>query len=113
MPNIQVLDLSPTPRLRPTPFEETVNNFTEKYREGMQENRDTNALSDIYSKYKNEGQSIDDVLMNIQTQRGLSPTARVNALNQANEMKKTNTLLQKQAATDLQRQAKNNQKEQA
>lgn len=95
MPQIQTFDLAARPRTEPTSFERTVSAFANRQRENQLERQDTDALSEIYSQYKNQSQTIDDALMAVQTKQGLSPTARVHAANHLMEMKKTNHELQK------------------
>lgn len=92
MPSAQVIDLSPTPRA-PTTLERMTESFSSRFLENKRDKQDTDALSDIYKKYKDEGQSIDDAIMAIQTRSDMSPTARVNAASQLLNLKKTNTQL--------------------
>lgn len=90
MPQLQVVDLSPTPA-QPTQLDKTLDEF----RTRIADQKDRDVLRDVYEKYKREGSQLDDAIMDLQTRPGLSPTRRVEAANQLLQLKKTNTQLQK------------------
>lgn len=97
MPSLQTVDLSSRAR-RPdemTPLENFSSSFFNRRQELDTEQRETDALKKIYDKYRNEGQDLDSAILEIQTAKGLSPTARVNAANTVINLKKTNAELQK------------------
>lgn len=110
MPQLQVVDLSPTPRTKPTNLETTLSGFSSRFRENQVEQQETDALSDIYRQYKEEGQQLDDAIMAIQTRPGLSPTTRVNSVNQLLNLKKTNAALQAQEAKSVAAQGRQQEK---
>lgn len=94
MPQIQVLDLSPSPRKEATPLENVLSGFSKRMRQNQIEQEETDALADIYRDYKQEGKTLDDAIMDVQTKPGISPTTRVNTVNQLMNLKKTNAALQ-------------------
>lgn len=96
MPQLQVVDLNPSPRTEATSLENTLSAFAQRNRANQVEKQETDALSDIYKKYQNEGRQLDDAIMSIQTRPGISPTARVNSVNQLLNLHKTNAMLQKE-----------------
>lgn len=95
MPQLQVVDLSPTPRTKRTPLETTLSSFSQQNYNNQQERTETDALKEIYEQYQNDGRNIEDAIMNIQTKPGISPTARVNSVNQLLQFQKHNAELQK------------------
>lgn len=104
MPSAQVIDLSPGP----SALELTVSSFTNRMRENQKNKQDTDALSDIYKTYKEQGQTIDDAIMAVQTRPDMSPTARANAASTLLNMKKTNTQLQREQQRQFKQQEKEN-----
>ncbi len=97
MPSVQVIDLNPSPRTEATPLEQTLSAFSKRQRENQVEAQETDALRQIYGKYKEDGRLLDDAIMDIQTRPGISPTTRVNSINQLLNMQKHNAQLQKDA----------------
>jgi hypothetical protein len=95
MPQLQVVDLSPTPyQGRETPLQKTLEGFTRQNRQ----NRDTDELAKIYKQYQDDGQDIDRAMQSLQTNPNLSPSRRIEATNQMLELRKQNAVLQQQAA---------------
>jgi len=97
MPSVQVIDLNPSPRTEATSLEQTLSAFSKRQRENQVEAQETDALRQIYGKYKEDGRLLDDAIMDIQTRPGISPTTRVNSINQLLNMQKHNAQLQKDA----------------
>lgn len=106
MPSLQTVNLNPPARTEQTVLEKTLAGFAGRNRENEIDKRDTDALSDIYKTYKEQGQTLDDAIMAIQTRPGMSPTARVNSINQLTSLKKTNVQLQKQVEKESKAQQK-------
>jgi len=102
MPGAQVIDLSPIPRTEETVLEKTLGGFIKR----QKENKETDALRDIYDKYRKEGGMLEEALIDVQTHPGLSPTARVNAAKQIIDFQKHNNQLQKQAKADAEKEEK-------
>ncbi len=103
MPPAQVINLNPTPRTETTPLEKTLSSFSNRARQNQVDRQDTDALREIYQQYQDEGSSLQDALMSVQTRPGLSPTARVNAVKQLTEFQKYNGELQKKAQSDAEK----------
>lgn len=91
-----MIDTSPKPQA-PTSLERTLEGFAKRNRENQIEKQETDALSEIYSQFKREGEVLDDAIFALQTKPGLSPTTRVNSANQLLNLKKTNASLQAKA----------------
>lgn len=96
MPSAQVIDVNPNPRTELTPLEKTLGAFSARNRQNQVETEENDALSQIYSKYKQEGRVIEDALFDIQTRPGISPTKRVQAVGDLLKMQQYNSQLQKQ-----------------
>lgn len=58
-------------------------------------------LSDIYRQYQQDGQNLERTIMDIQSRPGLSPSMRVNTVNQLLGFQKHNAQLQKNTANQL------------
>ncbi len=101
MPSAQVIDLNPAPRTELTPLEKTLGGFSKRMRENQVEADETDALKSIYGKYQEDGRNLEDAIMAIQTRPGISPTTRVNTVNQLLQFQKHNTELQKKAEKEL------------
>lgn len=98
MPQLQVVDLNPIPRTEQTTLEKTLEGFSNRHRANQLDREETDALSEIYKKYQDEGRVLEDAIMAVQTRPGLSPTTRVNTVKQLMDFKKHNAELQKQAS---------------
>lgn len=105
MPSAQMIDFNPSPRQEQTPLEKTVAGFTSRARENQLEQTESDALRDIYSQYQQDGQNLERTIMEIQTRPGISPTTRVNTINQLIGFQKHNQELQKQFAAQQREQA--------
>lgn len=103
MPQFQTVDLSPIPRTQRTPLEMTLDSFSQRHRENINDQQDTDALRDIYGKYQRDGRNLEDALMAIQTRPGISPTTRVNSANQLLQMQKYNNERTKQAQANVEK----------
>lgn len=101
MPQLQVVDLNPIERTDKTPLEKTLEGFANRQRENQIGKRETDALRDIYSKYQSDGKNLEEAIMAIQTRPGISPTTRVNSVNQLLQFQKHNNDLQRKAEKEL------------
>lgn len=103
MPSAQVIDRNPQiiPREDYSTLEKTLQSFSQRFTQNQQENRDTDALREIYSQYQQDGQNIQNAFTNIQTAQGISPTARVNATKDLLAFQKHNAQLQKDQKAQL------------
>lgn len=106
MPQLQVVDLNPSPRTETTPLEKTLSSFANRYNENRKEQRESDALTQIYDEFKQDGDNLSNTLKAIQTRPGISPTTRVNTVNQLLKFQEHNANLQKTAAKNLETQAK-------
>ncbi len=106
MPASQIIDLTPTPRTEMTPLEQTVGAFAKRNRSNELERQETDALREIYSQYQNDGANLEKTIKDIQTRPGISPTTRVNSIDQLLKFKQHNNTLQKEAAKQLKEQDK-------
>ena len=97
MPSAQVIDLSPMPRTETTNLEKTLSAFSQRQRENQVQQRESDALSDIYKEYQQDGQNLEKTIFDIQSRPGISPTTRVNTIKQLVEFREHNTKLQKEA----------------
>src|SRR3569623_736151 len=97
MPSALVIDLSPTPR-EETALEKTLGGFSKRHRQNQLDTEETDALKDIYKQYQQDGQNLEKTIQDIQTRPGLSPTTRVNTVNQLLQFQKHNAQLIKDAA---------------
>ena len=88
----------------PSAIEKIGQGFGKRLRENQIDERETQALEDIYRDYKKEGQMLEDTIQAIQTKPGLSPTTRVNTINQLINAKRINTQLQKNQEEELKKQ---------
>lgn len=96
MPSAQVIDLNPNPRTETTPLEKTLSAFSIRARQNQLENRENDALSDIYRKYQDDGRLLENTLRDIQTRPGISPSKRVQTINELLKMQQINGQLQEQ-----------------
>lgn len=112
MPQLQTVDLNPLPRTEKTHLEKTLEGFSNRHRENQIDQQDADALRDIYGKYQKDGENLQEAIMAIQTRPGISPTTRVNSINQLLEMEKFNTQRTKKAQDDAEKAQKkvNNQR---
>ena len=112
MPQLQVVDLSPIPRKELTSLEKTLSSFSDQMISNRQDQQDSDALRDIYDKYRNDGRNLEDALMAIQTRPGISPSARVNSVNQLLQFQRYNDEYQRKAKADYEKAEKkaNNEK---
>lgn len=97
MPSAQVIDLNARPHGKPSPLETTLSAFTNRYRQNRAEDAESDALRQIYQKHQQDGSNIQDTIMKLQTEAGISPTARVTGINQLLSFQKHNADLQKQS----------------
>lgn len=100
MPSAQVIDLSPMPRTETTNLEKTLSAFSQRQRENQVQQRESDALSDIYKEYQQDGQNLEKTIFDIQSRPGISPTTRVNTIKQLMEFREHNTKLQEKVRKD-------------
>lgn len=103
MPSAQVIDLSPLPRTEQTHLEKTLSAFAEQHHRNRKEQEESDVLSSIYKQYQDDGRNLERTIMEIQSRPGLSPTARVNSINQLLGFQKHNADLQKQAREQMEK----------
>jgi hypothetical protein len=103
MPQAQVIDLTPSPRTEATSLERTVASFAQQNRKNQVERQESDALRDIYAQYQNDGQNLEKTIKDIQTRPGISPTTRVNTIDQLLRFQQHNNTLQKEAQTKLEK----------
>jgi hypothetical protein len=101
MPSAQVINLNPTPRTKTTPLEKTLAAFSERHTENRRQQEESDVLSSIYKQYQEDGQNLQNTIMEVQKRPGLSPTTRVNTINQLIGFAKHNAELQKKVKTDF------------
>lgn len=99
MPQLQVIDTTPTPRA-PTTLENILSSAAQEYNKVANARRESDALGAIYKRYQEEGQTLEKTIMDIQKDPLLSPTTRVNSANQLLQFQKTNNALQKEALNE-------------
>jgi len=73
----------------------TIAAFINKGNERDQQNNESDALADIYKRYQGDGENILKRQQAIQTDKRISPTTKVNLINQNLEFQKYNQELQK------------------
>jgi hypothetical protein len=103
MPSPSYINQSPR---SPSPLEHTLSHFTQGFLEDKKEQKETDALKEIYSQYQNDGKNIEKAIMAIQTRPGISPTTRVNSVNTLMKFQQHNQELQKNANKQLEQENK-------
>ena len=98
-------DNMPSPRYIPAQesnnwLGETIGAYIGDRTEKLKERKESDALKDIYEQYKNDGKNLEDAIWNINTRTGISPTSRVNTVNQLLKFKEHNTNLQSKFKED-------------
>lgn len=92
----RILDLSANAR-EETNLEKTVGSFVNRNRSNQIERQETDALKQIYDKYKGDGDNIRGRIEDITKTPGISPTTRVNTVNQLLSYEKHNNELTNKA----------------
>lgn len=104
MPSLQVVDLNPRPRNRElTPLEKTLSGFSQRHRENQLQQQEGDALSDIYTQYQSDGENLQSKLEAIQKDPRLSPTTRVNTIDQLLKFSEYNKGLQADAQKKMEK----------
>ena len=106
MPSVQMIDINPNPRSELTPLESTLRGFSKRHRENQVDQQESDALRDIYSQYQQDGNNLQRTIQEVQSDARLSPTTRVNTIDQLLKFQKHNQTLQKQARTEASNRAK-------
>lgn len=112
MPQLQVIDTTPTPRA-PTTLENILSSAAQEYNKVSNARRESDALGAIYKRYQEEGQTLEKTIMDIQKDPLLSPTTRVNTANQMLQLHKTNAALQKETLAKYKETEKRNNEKQS
>lgn len=100
MPAVQVLDLNPAPRTELTPLEKTLSTFAQGYTKQREEQRESDALKDIYQKYQGDAMNIRGKIEEITADPRISPTTRVKTIDSLLKAEQYNSQLMKQAKED-------------
>lgn len=79
MPQIQVYNSDPNPQ--PSGLEHVLTGFAKKQKQNRVEEADQDILKDIYGEFQKQNQDYGVGLQKAMSEPGLSPTARVNAVN--------------------------------
>lgn len=95
MPRLQTVNFNPPEQANG--LESIVSQFSQGLVEQRQQSRESDALEDIYKQYQSDGQNLDNLLMNVNKDKRLGPTAKANLAGQALKLKEMNTTLQKEA----------------
>lgn len=96
MPAIQTVNLNAPQRTEPTGLEKTLGAFANAAVNNQTQKIESDALSDIYKQYQNDGRNLEKTLFEIQSRPGISPTTRVNTVNQLLKFQEVNQHLKKQ-----------------
>jgi len=100
MPSAQIIDLNPEGE---TSLQKTLSSFSNRMRQNQLEKQENDALKEIYSQYQQDGQNLERTIQAIQTRQGISPTTKVNTINQLLQFQKHNQQLQRQAVKDAEK----------
>jgi len=106
----------------PTPLEKTLSAYSQKTIENRQNQRESDALADIYKQYQGDEENIRGQMQSIQTDSRLGPTAKVNTINQLlkasefnqnrqKEVQKQQEVLKKERDLKIKEEAAKRQKE--
>ncbi len=109
MPALQVVDFN----TEGTSLEKTLAGFSGRHRQNQVEKQENDALGAIYRDYKKEGGQLEDVLRQIQTKPGISPSKRLSAAKELIDMQRINGDLQKNQLREQEERNKLQAKEQA
>jgi len=101
MPQLQTVEPYSTQPREPTHLESLLSGFSGQLNKNREEARETDALRQIYDQYRQDGSNLEDTLMQIQTKPGISPTTRLNSINQLLNFQKHNASLQKNTKAQL------------
>jgi hypothetical protein len=103
MPQIQTYDSSRNPRTEATQLESTLAKYSKHYGDQYAEEKENDALKDIYGKYTSEKASLSETVAALESKKGVSPTTKVRAIGNLLELgkqKEANHKAQVQAAKD-------------
>lgn len=106
MPQVQILDLTPSPRNEATALERTIAGFSKRNRENQIEESDADQLSKIYKEHLQDGQNIQGAIQDIQTNTSLSPSKKVAEIKRLTEFEQYNQELQRKTKADADRAAR-------
>ncbi len=90
----------------PNPLGGILKGFMGAANESRAQDKETDALKQIYDQYQQDGQNIEKAIWETQTRPGISPTTRVNTAKQLTDFHKINQEKQKQAAEQLEKENK-------
>lgn len=80
-----------------------LSSFLESNNKYNEANRETDALKEIYGRHQQDGQNLERTLQEITSDPRISPTARVNTVNQLVGMQKHNYEMREKAQKDLEK----------
>lgn len=84
--SVPIYDFTPT--IRDTPASKTFDAFTQKYLQRREQEEEADAFSRLYTPYRNKEVDEERLLMDIQQNKELGPTAKLNATTSLLEMAK-------------------------
>ena len=113
MPSPRVLNLNPIPRTTQTPLEKTLEGFSAQHRANQIEQKESDALSDIYNQHRADGENLGEMIKSIQTRTGISNNTKVNTIDQLLKFQNHNKDIQEKSEKKLkeQRDIENNKKQ--
>jgi hypothetical protein len=95
MPAAQVINLN-GPRDELTALQRTAESFSQRFMENRDKQQESDALKAIYGKYQDDAQMIQKRAQDINADPNISPTMKVQSVNQMVQLDKQNQELQKQ-----------------
>lgn len=109
MPAAQVINLN-APEGEPSALKRTADSFSQRFMENKERQRESDALKEIYEMYQDDSQMLQKSNIAIQKSIELSPTTKVNTVNQNLQMQKYNQQLQNEALKRLEKEKKEQDK---
>jgi hypothetical protein len=100
MPAAQVINLN-APEGNPSPMERTAESFSQRYMENRDKQRESDALKAIYGKYQGEAQMIQKRAQDINSDPNISPSMKVQSVNQMVQFEKYNQEIQKRVRDEM------------
>lgn len=101
MPSAQVINLNPPQTENKKPFNTFAESFSNRFMENKKQQKESDALKEIYGQYQQDGQNLQSFMQNVNTNADISPTQKVNLVNQSIKFQEHNAQLQKQALEKL------------
>lgn len=94
----------PAQQMEPSPLERTLQSFSQQNVVNQERRQESDALSDIYKQYQGDGANLQSKLEAIQKDPRLSPTTRVNTIDQLLKFSEYNKGLQADAQKKMEKQ---------